>query len=500
MFAGRLPLGGKAGLLLSLGAALKRGEMMKPDRSRLTWVLSIRRFLEVAWTGHGATRFVSVLSIPVLVLVSTPGWWWVGCVAGATVGIGLDLYARAHFAKLADQLEKFNETELRGLMGRHVGVLSALLTCYAAPYAALAFAPSPGPAIGLMFCAASAIVVTSLHVMTRTMILYTIPAVAVGIIANAAALHPGWQAYVLVLLGGFLVVNAVVTARAGAASFSDLITARLEAEEAAQTLERRVAERTAELAEATHRAEAANRAKSMFLANMTHELRTPLNAVLGYAEIIAEDIASGDTAQCGEDLGKIRTSASHLLGLITEVLDLSRIESGKLELCPAQTDIGALMRRALDTVSPLALQHETSCELVIELGIEALYVDELRLRQCVVSLLSNATKFARGARVTASVRRALFNGEAALAFEVRDTGPGIAPADMPRLFQPFVQVDSSAARAHEGAGLGLVITRRLARLMGGDAVAESEPGRGAVFTIYIPERPVMEAAPASEAA
>src|SRR5262249_35855304 len=156
------------------------------------------------------------------------------------------------------------------------------------------------------------------------------------------------------------------------------------AEEVAEDMERRVAERTEQLAIATRRAQAANRAKSMFLANMSHELRTPLNAVIGYAEIVEEDLQSGETERSAEDLAKIRGSAGHLLTLINEVLDLSRIEAGKLDLRLRDVDVGVLMREAADTVRPLAARNGTECRVEVGDGVASVHADETRVRQCIL--------------------------------------------------------------------------------------------------------------------
>jgi signal transduction histidine kinase len=467
--------------------------MNSPDQSRLFWVLSIRRFLEVAWTGNGAMRYLTVLAVPLLVAITTPGWWWLGCLVGACVSIALDIYSRLHFTRLANRLEELTQTELRGLMSRHVGVLSALITCYAAPYAALALAPAPGPVIGLLFCTASAIIITSVHVMTRTMIFFTIPAVAVGIVANAAALHSGWQSYALALLGAFVVVNALVTARAGARSFGDLIAARLSAEQNADVFERRVEERTAELVEVSRAAEAASKAKSAFLANMSHELRTPLNAIIGYSEIIEEDLSSGDIKACPQDIARVRNAALHLLGLIADVLDISKIEAEKLALAPQDVDVAALAREVVETVAPLAGGNNSVCDVIVEPCAATMHADPMRVKQCLMNLLSNAAKFTRNGRVVLHVRRVDFDGVDALAFTVRDTGIGISAENLERLFQPFVQADASITRAYGGTGLGLAITRRFARLMGGDVLAESELGRGSKFTLVVPRQPAPTA-------
>lgn len=464
--------------------------------SRRIWMMTIRRFAEVAWARHGPMRYLSVALTPALVAVLVSGWWWVACAVGAGVGIVVDLKARAWFARLSEALEGLDDRTLRRVIGRHVASLSFITTAYTLPYALLAFAPQPAPVIGLLFCGGAALVCATLHVMTRTMIFHTVPAIMLGLILNGAALAPGWDGAVLAAMAALVGVNAIVAARAGASSFGDLIAARLGAEEAAEDLERRVQDRTAQLAVATKRAQAANAAKSRFLANMSHELRTPLNAIVGYSEIVTEDLESGETEQSPGDLAKIRSAAGHLLSLINEVLDLSRIEAGKLELRPADTDIQALLREALDAVKPFAAKNGAACELSIGEGVERTFVDPTRLRQCVLNLLSNAAKFTPNGRIVLAARRCEVRGAAAVAISVRDTGAGISTENLARLFQPFVQVDSSSTRAHDGAGLGLVITRRLARLMGGDIIAASEVGRGSVFTLYLP----LAAPPARSAA
>ena len=255
--------------------------MADPQQSRRTWVLTIRRFVEVAWARHGPTRYASVLAAPILVALVVPGFWWALCAAGAGVGILIDLRVRATFGRLAQSLERLNDSALRSIINRQIGAFALITAAYVSPYIALAFAPQPGPVIGLLFCAGAAVVSTSLHVMTRSMIFFTLPPVVLGLALNGWAMADGWVGLVLGALAALVGLNSIITARAGAASFADLIASRLEAEAAAETLEHRVKERTEQLAFATRRAQAANKAKSMFLANMSHELRTPLNAVIG---------------------------------------------------------------------------------------------------------------------------------------------------------------------------------------------------------------------------
>jgi signal transduction histidine kinase len=461
--------------------------MEASEHSRRVWVLTIRRFAEMAWARHGATRYLSVAVVPAIVAVAVPGWWWLVCGAFTLAAAIVDRRAHLFLDRISPELERHSEQELKRLVHREIATLAVITALYTAPYALLAFAPTPGPLLGLVFCAGAAVVCATLHVMTRTMILFTVPPIAIGLAANAAALSEGPMKYLAAVLAGLVAVNAIVAARGGAASFGDLIAERLKAEDAAAELERRVEERTAQLAVATRRAEAANRAKSLFLANMSHELRTPLNAVIGYAEIVEEDLERGDAASSAADLAKIRGAAGHLLTLINEVLDLSRIEAGKLELRNESFDVAALLRGALDTVRPTAAKQRTTCVLNVPPGLATIICsDETRVRQCLLNLLSNAAKFTCNGTIGVDVRPCRIGSANAIAISVKDTGAGISPENLARLFQPFVQVDSTATRAHDGAGLGLVITRRLARAMGGDVQASSKLGQGSTFTLYLP--------------
>jgi signal transduction histidine kinase len=455
-------------------------------RAQRLWLLTVRRFAEVAWARHGLVRYSSVTLVPIVVALTTPGFWWIACAVGAAVGIVIDQRTHAAFQRLSSQLEEMDADILKRVMGRHIAALSVITLAYVTPYVALAFAPQPGPLVGFLYCAGAALVCACLHVMTRTMVFYTIPLPVLGLVANAYALADGSSALLIAGLAGVLGLNAITMARAGAGSFDDLIRARYRAEEAAETLEERVRERTRQLAVATRRAQQANTAKSVFLANMSHELRTPLNAVIGYAEIVEEDLASGDIRRSAADLGRIRSSAMHLLRLINEVLDLSRIEAGKLDLHLDNVELAPLLREAVDTVMPIATKNNTRCGLILDESLSHVRADETRLRQCVLNLLSNAAKFTLNGTITLQARACMIGSAPGVAISVRDTGPGIPSEDLMRLFQPFVQADNSKTRAHEGAGLGLAITRRLARAMGGDVAAYSKLGEGSVFTLFVP--------------
>ncbi|MEZ5956666.1 MAG: HAMP domain-containing sensor histidine kinase [Hyphomonadaceae bacterium] len=372
------------------------------------------------------------------------------------------------------------------------------VSLYGAANLVLVFAPTPGPAIGLMVCLASLGVVATQQVLTKNMVVYTVPVLALATVANGVALAPNgdWHdAIALAVLCLVGVANAVRTSGAGVETLSALGDARIAAEEAAELLEQRVDERTRELAQATKAAETANQAKTMFLANMSHELRTPLNAIIGYAEIVDEDIVAGDTSQSQADLARIRASAVHLLALINEMLDLSRIEAGKTGIKLSKVELPALLLEALEIVRPAASINGNECRLEVADGVSAVYADETRVRQCVLNLLSNAAKFTEKGVITLEARNCMLAGAPAVAITVRDTGLGVSEENLKRLFSPFVQVDDSNTRRHDGAGLGLAITQRLVRLMNGEIEVESVIGEGSTFTIRLPARAEQAAVP-----
>jgi len=248
----------------------------------------------------------------------------------------------------------------------------------------------------------------------------------------------------------------------------------------AAMLEATVRERTAELRESEQRALAASRAKSAFLANMSHELRTPLNGVLGFAQLLAR--RKNRDAEDREGLDIIMRSGEHLLGLINDVLSLSKIEAGRVTLEQEPFDLGTLMHDVENVLRVRA--EEKNLRLVCELDREALpravAGDQGKLRQILLNLAGNAVKFTSAGSVT--LRVSWSNGQAR--FEVEDTGPGIAAAELPRLFEPFSQTDSGQ-RTKEGTGLGLALSRDLARLMDGDITVVSEPGRGSCFRVEV---------------
>jgi adenylate cyclase len=237
-----------------------------------------------------------------------------------------------------------------------------------------------------------------------------------------------------------------------------------------------------ELKEARDEAMRAAEAKGAFLANMSHELRTPLNAIIGITEMLREDAEDEGRDDLGEPLGRIHRAGGHLLHLINEILDLSKIEAGRLELHLEDVDLAALVAEVAATAESLAAANRNRLRVDCQGDIGTLPTDATRLRQIVLNLLSNACKFTEGGEVRLTVRRE----PAAITLSVADTGIGMTGEQLGRLFQEFSQADSSTTRRYGGTGLGLAISRRLARLMGGDITVESAPGVGSTFTVRLP--------------
>ena len=262
-------------------------------------------------------------------------------------------------------------------------------------------------------------------------------------------------------------------------------------QEAYTGLEQKVAERTRELVALNQQLEQANRLKSQFLANVSHELRTPMNAIIGFTRVVLRKTEGQIPPLQQANLHKVLISADHLLALINGLLDLSKIEAGRMEVSPLRFDLRELVQVTTATVEPLLKADRVRLVVDLEPGLPPLYTDRDKLKQIVLNLLSNAVKFTDEGVITVAARR---TGDR-LTLAVSDTGIGMPREALDYIFEEFRQVDMSSTRRHGGTGLGLAIVRKLTHLLGGEVTADSEPGKGSTFTVTLPLALARAAAP-----
>ncbi len=233
-------------------------------------------------------------------------------------------------------------------------------------------------------------------------------------------------------------------------------------------------------------AEIASNSKSMFLANVSHELRTPLNAIIGYAELIREEADERQIVCFDEDLDRVHSAARHLLTLIDEVLDLTKIEAGRMEVFAERFELEQLLRELIGTMMPLARRQGNALALELEGELPVMHTDRTKLRQVLLNLVSNAAKFTTGGQLRVSARAIELGGRPAVRVAVMDTGMGLDDEALARVFELFVQASASTSREHGGTGLGLPLSRKICALLGGALEATSVPGAGSTFEVLIP--------------
>jgi len=282
------------------------------------------------------------------------------------------------------------------------------------------------------------------------------------------------------------VIGALVIRRKVAGEFSQSVVSLLQTFAGQSVLAIQNARLFQEVREKSHELEVASQLKSQFLANMSHELRTPLNAIIGYSEMLQEEAVELGAKQFVADLKKIHASGQHLLELINSVLDLAKIESGKMDLYLESFNVASVVAGVSEVIQPLAQKKSNRLEVECAENVDTMHADLTKVRQTLFNLLSNACKFTENGTVTLSVEREHTEGGDWMVFHVRDTGIGLTPEQMGRLFQEFSQADASTTRKYGGTGLGLALSRRLCQLMGGDITVQSEPGRGSRFTLRLP--------------
>jgi signal transduction histidine kinase len=299
-------------------------------------------------------------------------------------------------------------------------------------------------------------------------------------------MRTGFRARLVVpLIGTDHVVGALVIRRKQPGSFPKDTIQLLQTFAAHSVLAIQNARLFREIEDKSRQLQLASEHKSQFVASMSHELRTPLNAIIGLTDMLVTNAARFGTEKAQEPLQRVHRAGIHLLGLINQVLDLSKIEAGKLELNPQTVQLTPLIDEVIGTARELAQQNKNRLVVKVQENLGVLTVDPMRLRQILLNVLSNACKFTMEGEVKLQARR-VADGRDWIELSVSDTGIGMTPEQQAKLFEEFSQADSSTARRYGGTGLGLAITRKLVRMMGGDVTVKSEPGKGSVFTVRLP--------------
>ena len=337
---------------------------------------------------------------------------------------------------------------------------------------------------------------TETHEPSQTADLRDLPSTAV----NEVILRAGYRARLLVpLVRSGKVVGALVVRRKVPGEFPTNTVELLKTFATQSVLAIQNARLFAEIEDKSRQLAEASQHKSQFLANMSHELRTPLNAIIGLTDMMVGNAARFGTEKALEPLRRVLNAGRHLLALINDILDLSKIEAGRMELHLESFALAPLIDGVIKTVEPLAAKNGNQVAAHCDAAIGTMHADQMRLRQALLNLMSNANKFTDRGTISIDARQGQENGRDLITLAVTDTGIGMTPEQMGKLFQEFAQASSSTASKYGGTGLGLVISRRFCQMMGGDITVESEPGRGSTFTIRLPrivEAPKVVAQPA----
>jgi signal transduction histidine kinase len=375
------------------------------------------------------------------------------------------------------------------------GSVFSIVIFAAMPVALAAFGGGPGRVLGVLMAASSLVSVMLFTFQApRFMFLCAVPATLALLAMPFIPFHQGPADALHGAIGvGCGVVGFMAYVTRAALNNMKMVSGWKAANQAAK--ERQL---EAELKRAE--AEEANRAKSEFLAVMTHELRTPLNAVIGYAELINEDLAAEGRTELADDATRITSSARHLLGLIDQILNMSSIDAGNEGLALRDVDVRKLLEEAVATLQDDARAAGNRISIRVSADAERAHTDGGKLAVSMAAIVSNAVKFTQNGLIAITAERDVIDGKDMLILGVSDTGIGIAPADMPRIFTPFTQIEGGATRTKGGMGLGLSIALRMAKTLGGDIVASSEFGSGSTFTLRVPLRMANAAAPARAAA
>jgi PAS domain S-box-containing protein len=306
--------------------------------------------------------------------------------------------------------------------------------------------------------------------------------------ANELVMRLGFRARLVVpLMAADRIVGALVVRRRAPGEFPKSTVDLLQTFAAQSVLAIQNARLFSEIEDKSRQLAEASQHKSEFLANMSHELRTPLNAIIGYSEILQEEAEEVGQNRFIPDLGKIEQSGRHLLGLINDILDLSKVEAGRMELFVEEVDLAPMLEEVRAIISPLAEKNGNILEFRVAENLGRMHTDRTKLKQSLLNILSNSSKFTQNGRVTLVTERSE-SDRPMVRFAVSDTGIGMTEEQLGRLFQAFSQADASTSKKYGGTGLGLAITRHICQLLGGDIEVASRPGEGSTFTMTLPER------------
>lgn len=416
-------------------------------------------------------------------------------------GAGIGWYLTLCLAMLFDHMLGSSYLQARGEKARVTagglfawGSIFSIIIFAAMPVVLAAFGGGPGRVLGVLMAASSLVSVMLFTFQApRFMVLSAAPATIALLVMPFIPFHEGPADALQGAIGvGCGVAGFMAYITRAALSNMKMVTGWKAANQAAK--ERQL---EAELKRAE--AEEANRAKSEFLAVMTHELRTPLNAVIGYAELINEDLAAEGRKELADDAARITASARHLLGLIDQILNMSSIDAGNEGLAVRDVDVRKVLEEAIAAALDDAREAGNRISLRVSAEAERAHTDGGKLAISLAALLSNAVKFTSNGLIAVSAERDVLDGRDMLLLAVSDTGIGIAPDNLARIFMPFTQIEGATTRTKGGMGLGLSIALRMANTLGGDIVASSELGTGSTFTLRVPLR-LSALAPATRAA
>jgi signal transduction histidine kinase len=420
---------------------------------------------------HWRTRIISAFVLTCLIFV-LEGWIAGGLAIIWCVVTGcVEYQGYQHRLSQVQSLETASQSELDRVLADLIISISVISACYGVAVIALTFAGQNGRVLGLLLATSLLMNIASQHVIHPRLIVFSLPIPALAFLLSVFSLTDvEAKPWVLWLIGVIYIIQTVLLTWTATRTDTALIDARKAAQDEAL---------------ARGQADHANEVKTNFLANMSHELRTPLNAVIGYGEILKENAEFEGRRSDVDDIDKVLVSGRRLLQLVGEILDISKITAGGLQLDRRTFDVAQELEMAVAMAGPMIKANNNVLSTSIAQGLGLAVSDPLRFSQCVQNLLSNAAKFTHQGSIFLEAGRHTSPTGDVIVVSVSDTGIGIAPEQLGRLFTPFTQVDDSPTRAYDGAGLGLALTRALARLMGGDVSVTSELGKGSRFTLTI---------------